>query len=404
MHGGLADVHAEHVLVQRLADQLPSGLRIPRPLANQPAQRLHQEHAGAASQVQHGLVAGALVQDLVQDQRNQRQARVVHILLGSAGCGVLTGLGELLVDGADEFDRDDVELIREQRRLAGGVHGVEEAGHPAELVGFGNAAVAGKHVAVEGVAKPVEQSLGRAPMAQDFRQRGTAASTLEEVFGDDSAIHQVLHEDRAADQALRVGPVHAGVRQFARQPSDVAEQEAIYAAVSIEPPAHGILPEAAGLHGQAASGHVEFPEFASALLERSDAVSVGVGVRFGLSEPVVDVDLGRRDHPEQGREAFVPHLLTPLRNRSRRRRGVFVLEVDLERRPAAPCGVGLEVAGAAGVAGVLFQRQVVGHRPGGSQVPSGLQNVVEWLGGHHDALPIRKVWNSTMGKPLVREW
>ena len=130
-----------------------------------------------------------------RDQRDDDgQSRVVHAVLqrfcALSICPRLS-VRELLVDRADELDRNHLELVGEEAELpAFRIDSRQELRNPRQVVS-GRCRFhqrRRKHIAVEGLGQPCEQLAGRWPVAQSRRQRRAAAYPLQPRRTNDLAV------------------------------------------------------------------------------------------------------------------------------------------------------------------------------------------------------------------------
>ena len=133
-NGGFAVVHPVNLRVECGPDQFATRLAASRAEGDQPAQGLHQEDAGPACEIEDGLPAAAPVGDLVKNEGDQRQPGIEDVGARRGSGGRSDCVGKLLVDGADQFHGDHVELVRKERPLSRlRIHRVEEVRHPDEV-------------------------------------------------------------------------------------------------------------------------------------------------------------------------------------------------------------------------------------------------------------------------------
>ena len=377
-----ADVDAVDLPVQRGADRLAARLVSVGAQVDQPAQCFDQEDSRPARQIQDGFLAGQAVRDLVQHQRHQRQPRVEDVRSGSRPGRRSVGVGELLVDGADQLHRDHVELVREQRPLSRHrVHGVEEVGDPAEMFGIRHGgALRREHVAVERVPEPVEQPLGGGVVAQDGGKGAVAVLALQALRRDDPPVDEVPREDRPADQPLGGGAVQPGGDEVPLQGGQIGKQLAIDAGPAIHGGA-GLPPEPARLHGQPAGEGVELVQGMLDGTERPEPMGGGVPGRPRPAEAVVQIDPLRGHDPQQRREPQVPDFAAPRRDPIVGGNVRFVLEVDGDGRIAAPQRVGRELPGPAAAARLVAQKHAV-RRFAAGEIAGGFQHVLQHGGRH----------------------
>ena len=158
-------------------------------------------------------------------------------------------MNELFVDCADQLDRNYVEPVREERHLTGFlVFCLKEPRDPFKMLGSGNRLRGRwKHVAVEGLSKPLKQAFGGRAVTQYFGQIAMTAQLHQALVGNDLPVDQVLREDGTADQALCLLAIEINVDEFVFEFADVAQQTAIDTRFSMD--ALLLLPELAGFHG-----------------------------------------------------------------------------------------------------------------------------------------------------------
>ena len=144
------------------------------------------------------------------------------VLTGSTSRVVGGGVYELFVDGTDQLDRDDVEAIRKQGSLSRlQVRTTEKFLHPFQVPIVRNCLRRRrKQVAVEGLAQPLEQLLAGSAIAQYTGQIPVAADAAQAAAVDDLSIDQILREDGATDEPLRLVPAETVVDQH---PFEVVE-------------------------------------------------------------------------------------------------------------------------------------------------------------------------------------
>ena len=184
--------------------------------------------------------------------------------------------------------------------------------------------------------------------------------------------------------------------QIAFETSKVRQELLIDAGLAID--GRHLGPELARLDRQSAGQLVQFMKRSFDVLETPNQMSLGIAFFRGCAETVVQVDTLRRDHPQQRREPLVPDLSSPLADQIVCRRALLKLEVDGQRRRAAPqcvrnknaavarglrlgpqpkTGRGLPVRQVAGCGEHLFQRGSV-HAL--LRIASGGNGNAAWLG------------------------
>ena len=313
---------------------------------------------------------------------------------------------ELLVDGADELDRDYVEPIGEEVALAGlQVLARQESRHRVEMPRGGNRLRGREHVAVEGLSQPREQAPGGGGIAQRVRQVGVAAQRLQAPFGHDPPVDQVLREDAPPDERLGLAALEIGGDQCAFDVAQVAQQAAVDARL---PADTGLpAPEPARFHREAAGERVEPRQFGVQQLEGFEPVRVRVVRSPGSAETVVEIDPFRRDDPQQRREPLVPDFPLPVGDRNVVGI-VHVLEVHGEADAAAAPAVSVRAAPPPGVrfeqpqpdtgAGT-GQRHARRSAFAVRQIACGFECAAQ-RSGDHPALPPRR--NGTAQAPFAR--
>ena len=122
--------------------------------------------------------------------------------------------------------------------------------------------------------------------------------------------------------------------QIAFETSKVRQELLIDAGLAID--GRHLGPELARLDRQSAGQLVQFMKRTFDVLETPNQMSLGIAFFRGCAETVVQVDTLRRDHPQQRREPLVPDLSSPLADQIVCRRALLKLEVDGQRRRAAP--------------------------------------------------------------------
>src|SRR5699024_7829249 len=116
------------------------------------------------------------------------------------------GMRELLVDRANQFDRNYIELIWEKTELAAlRINSLQELGDTLQMMRSRRCLHRGRreHVAVEGLGKPGEQLCCCRLVPQDRRQRRVVTHPLQANRAHDFAVDQVLGKDHPANQGLR---------------------------------------------------------------------------------------------------------------------------------------------------------------------------------------------------------
>ena len=204
---GPVDVDAEELRVQDAPNELARRLRAAGRAPDESAERLHQERAGAAGRVDDARGRGQPFEDRVEREVHQLHRGVVQAL----GCGLLgrAGARELLIDRADQVDRDGVEPELEEPTLAPPLRHKastpDELAHQrkvrlAQLLALGAGVVHREEVTVEGRAQPVEEcerSVGRREHLPEVRRQRRRQEALR-----DAPIEQVPGEDAPADEPL----------------------------------------------------------------------------------------------------------------------------------------------------------------------------------------------------------
>ena len=400
-NGRFADVDAVDLPVQRGADRLAARRAPVRAQSGQPPKCFDQEDSRSARQIQDGFLAGQAVRNLVQHQRHQRKSRVEDVRSGPRPGRRSVGVGELLVDGADQLHRDHVELVREQRPLPRHrVHGVEEVGDPAEMFGVRYGGVLRReHVAVERVPEPVEQPPGGGVVAQDGGKGAVAVLALQALRRDDPPVDEVLREDRPAYQPLGGGAVQPRRDEVPLQGGQIGQQLAIDAGPAIY--GGGLPPEPACLHRQPAGEGVELVQGTFDGAERPEPMFFCVPGRPRPAEAVVQIDTFRGHDPQQRREPLVPDFTAPRRDPIVGGNVRFVLEVDGDGRIAAPQRVGRELPGPAAAARRVAQKHAV-RRLAAGEITGGFQHVLQRGGRHGLDIDGRPLSRTGFGKPSSR--
>ena len=304
---------------------------------------------------------------------------------------------ELLVDGADEFDRDDVEPVGKETKLTGlQILATQETRHLVKVPGGGDRLRGRrKHVAVEGVSQPREQKTGGSGVAQGLRKVFVSAQLHQAAARHDIPVDQVLRKDAPADQGLRLAPVESRLNQLVFEATQVTQQAAVNAGL----PTDAILqsPELSRLHRQPAGERVKARQLRIKTPESFEEVGFRVA-GSGCAEAVVEIDPLRRDEPQQRCEPLIPDLLLPRGDRSFLRIVgiVDVLEVNGETGPGATA----VRAGVAAPPGVRVERRQpdtcagTGERHAGRcagairEIARGLEDLAERFSDHL-SLPYR---------------
>ena len=156
----------------------------------------------------------------------------------------------------------------------------------------------------------------------------------KELLRDDLPINQILGKYRSTDQSLSTGTVHPHFHEVTLKRGEIGQKLSIHAILTINSTC--LLPEPSRFHREATGERIEVIQLVLDLLECTQPVCVSIPDPPRPVESVVEINLLRRNHPQQRGETLIPYLPVPLGDLLLGRNFRCALEIDGKRRIATP--------------------------------------------------------------------